>query len=350
MIPHSKPAIGTQEIRAVNKVLKSGQISQGAITKSFEKEFSHYIVRRYGIATNSGTSALHLALIALRIRQGDEVIIPSYVCSAVLNAVRYIGATVKVVDVNPADFNISTQGLKAKIRSKTKAMIVPHMFGMAADMDELLSLGIPIVEDCAHALGSTYKGRKVGSFGLISIFSFYATKVITTAEGGMVLTNDQAIADKIYDLREYDHKHTYQIRYNYKMSDLTAAIGLEQLRRLPSFIKRRRKIAKMYSEAISGLNLELPEEKNDRTHIYYRYVIRVKGNISYYLKKLCQRGIECKRPVYKPLHQYLKLKNSSFAGTTKAFNSAISIPIYPSLEKNKVAFIIRKIKQVFVRK
>ena len=347
MIAHSKPTIKKEELQAVNKILKSGQISQGDITRKFENGFSRYIGMRYGIAANSGTAALHLALLALKIKPKDEIIVPTYVCSAVLNAAGYVNASVKLVDIDPSDFNISIKDLKHKIGPKTKVIIVPHMFGMPADMDRLLSFDIPLIEDCALSLGATYKGKKVGSFGLISIFSFYATKLMTTGEGGMILTNDNKLANTMRDLREYDNKDNYLIRYNYKTTDLEAAMGLEQLKKLPSFIKRRQEISHMYTGGFSDLQVELPIEKKDRTHIYYRYVIKTKGNISYYLKRLSQQGIECKRPVYKPLHRYLKLKDNDFPGATKAYNCVISIPIYPSLENKEVEFIIKKIKKVF---
>ena len=218
---------------------------QGKKVLEFEAKVSRYLGVKAGVAVNSGTSALHLALLALNIGPGDEVMVPSFVCSALLNAVSYTGASARIVDVKADDFNISPVEVKKKLNKKVKAIIVPHMFGYPADLKELLSFGVPVIEDCAQSIGADYRGRKAGSFGVLSICSFYATKVMTTGEGGMVLSNQTKILDRIRDLRQYDHALNFQTRYNYKMTDFQAALGLSQLQRLPEFIKRRKQIAQI---------------------------------------------------------------------------------------------------------
>lgn len=172
IIPHSRPLITDSDIRAVTETLKSGQLSQGAEVKKFEKSLAEFIGKKRGAATSSGTAALHLALLALDVKEKDEVIIPSFVCTAVLNAVNYTGATPVIVDVEPLTFNISGDAVKKALTSKTKALVVPHLFGCPAEMDKLSEMGIPIIEDCAQAVGATFKGQNVGSFGLLSVFSF----------------------------------------------------------------------------------------------------------------------------------------------------------------------------------
>ncbi|MFA4932791.1 MAG: DegT/DnrJ/EryC1/StrS aminotransferase family protein, partial [Caldisericia bacterium] len=189
MIPHSKPTLDQRDYNAVLRVLQSGQISQGEYVKRFEANLSEFVGVKGGVATNSGTSALHLALLALEVGKGDEIILPSYVCTALLNAINYVGATPVLVDIEPDSFNLDAKRVKESLTEKTKAIIVPHLFGLPADMEELQSFGIPLIEDCAQALGATYKGKQAGSFGALSIFSFYATKVIASGEGGMVLSD-----------------------------------------------------------------------------------------------------------------------------------------------------------------
>ena len=248
MIQHSKPYLDETDINSVINVMQSGYIAEGDLVKKFEKQVSRYIGVNDGIATNSGTSALHLALIALKIQKGDEVIVPSYVCTALLNAIKYVQASPVITDVNVDEGNICVQDIKNKITQKTKAIILPHMFGLAADIHEIQELGIPIIEDCAQSIGAEYHDKKVGSFGELSIFSFYATKMICTGEGGMILSNSKELLERIRDLHNYDFKPDYKVRYNYKLTDLQAALGISQMNHLPHFIKKRQQIAGIYNK------------------------------------------------------------------------------------------------------
>ncbi|MBI4707528.1 MAG: DegT/DnrJ/EryC1/StrS family aminotransferase [Candidatus Omnitrophica bacterium] len=348
MIPHSKPSINFREIKFLNSVLKSGFIAEGKLTGKFEQGLADFIGMRFATAVNSGTSGLHLALLALKIRKGDEVIIPSYVCTAVLNAVNYTGATVKIVDIDPESFNICRFAVKEALTNKTKAIIVPHMFGLAADLRELLKLGVPVIEDCAMAVGATYKGQNIGSFGVISVFSFYATKMLTTAEGGMILTNDKKVSDFVRDLKDYDNKPDYHLRFNYKMNDLAAAMGLEQLKKIPEFISRRQRIAKMYNKSFADSGLILPLPVQNKEHVYFRYVIRSKNSADVLVEKLQKSGIEAKKPVFRPLHQYLRFKSSDFPSTNEVFKNTISLPIYPELSSQKARHIITKTLKAIV--
>ena len=344
MIPHSKPTLKSRDYNAVVQVLKSRHIAQGQYVKGFEDDLSEFIGVKGGVATNSGTSALHLAMLALDIGKGDEVIIPSYVCTALLNAIHYTGATPIIVDIETDSFNIDVKSVQESLNERTKAIVVPHLFGLPANLEGLLSLGIPLIEDCAQALGGTYKGKYVGSFGTLSIFSFYATKVIATGEGGMVLSNSECLLKKIKDLRDYDNKDDYKIRFNYKMTDFQGALGISQLKELPSFLKRRRSIAKRYSKELANLPAFLPTEFPDREHIFYRYVIRIEEDIETALKKTKRGGIYCERPVWRPLHHCLHL--SDFPKTDMVFKSALSIPIYPSLTSEEMDRIIETIKRL----
>jgi dTDP-4-amino-4,6-dideoxygalactose transaminase len=344
MIPHSKPTLDQRDYDAVLKVLRSGQISQGEYVKRFEANLSEFVGVKGGVATNSGTSALHLALLALEVGKGDEIILPSYVCTALLNAINYVMATPILVDIEPDSFNLDAKRVKESLTEKTKAIIVPHLFGLPANLEELLSFGIPLIEDCAQALGATYKGKQAGSFGALSIFSFYATKVIASGEGGMVLSDSPHLLERVRDLLDYDNRDDYKIRFNYRMTDLQAALGISQMEKLPSFLERRRSIAKRYSLELANTPALLPREYPEREHIFYRYVIRVKGDIQRFLEQIKREDICCERPVYRPLHYYPG--HSDFPHTNSIWNSALSIPIYPSLTSDEVTEVIRGVKGV----
>lgn len=341
MILHSKPTIGKDEIKAIKEVLLSCQLSQGKKTREFEEKFSEYIGTKYAIATSCGTSALHLALLSLGIEKQDEVIIPNYTCCAVLNAVLYVGAKPVLCDISEEDYNIDFQEVKKKITKRTKAIIVVHLFGQPANIDKFLSLSIPIIEDAAHAPGAEYKGKKVGSFGKVNVFSFYATKFITTGEGGAITTQDKKIYDKIMDLREYDKKASYRLRYNYKITDIASSIGIVQLSKIDTFIKKRRYIASIYDRNFNSLPVIIPKIFPNSKSVYYRYCIRVK-NRDRVKKEMIQSGIEVKKPIFKPLNKYLNLPG--FKNSEKIDKEILSLPIYPSLKKNEIEKVIQTIK------
>jgi len=323
-------------MRAVGDVISSGYIAEGVTVQKFEQSLADYLSVRHAVATNSGTSALHLALLALEVGPGDEVIIPSYVCCALLNAVNYTGATPVLADICPDTYNIEAADVKKRISSRTRAIIVPHLFGLAADLDSLMALDVPIIEDCAQAVGSQYAQRPVGTFGIAAIYSFYATKVITTGEGGMVVSNSKDMADRIRDLKTYDQKDDYKIRFNYKMTDIQAALGLAQLQRLDSVIRRRRAIAEQYTWAFKILSLNLPAE--DPGRIFFRYVLGLDRDSFPFLKTLANKGVGCNRPIFLPLHRQLKQKGCP--ASEKAWKNLLSIPIYPSLTDEEVTTVI----------
>jgi perosamine synthetase len=344
MISHSKPTISEKDIAAVSEVLKSGKISQGEQIENFEKKLSLFVGHKEGVAVHSGTSALHLALMALEISKGDEVALPSFVCSSPLHAVKYVDATPLFIDINPETLNMDPEDLKKKITQKTRAIILPHMFGLPADIDAIIKTGVPLIEDCAHSLGATYRDRPVGSYGLLSIYSFYATKMIATGEGGMLSTDSKELLERARDLRDYDKKEDYTVRYNYKMSDMEAALGISQLSRLSEFIQKRKEIAMLYHQELKNLPLEIPKEYDDRTHIYYRYIVKVTGDLLAFQERLAKEGVICERPVFKPLHRYFDLPPC--LGAEKAWENSLSIPIYPSLTDGEIEKIIHTIKRV----
>lgn len=339
MIGHSRPTISERDIASVTQILRSGYLANGPICQKFERSFSKFIGVTQSAAVSSGTAALQLALSALGVGPGDEIIVPSFVCSSVLNAVNYMGASAKVADIRSEDFNLSLDDVKKRRSKKTKAIILPHLFGRPARIRDFLKLGIPVIENCAHSAGAESEGKKLGSFGSLSIFSFYATKMLTTGYGGMICSNNSAYMRRIKDLIENDERPDYKVRYNYKMSDISAALGLSQLKRLDSFIAKRRKLAGIYRQILSRSKFIILPSGED--HIYFRYVIRIGGNIKKFIDELIKKKIETKRPIFKPLHRYLGLRKNDFPKTEAAYRSAISLPIYPMLSERQVEFIAK---------
>jgi len=335
-IPHSRPTLGQAEIDAVSDVIRTGHIAQGEKVRQFEAAMAKEIGKAHAVACHCGTSALHLTLKAMGVRPEDEVVFPSYVCSALLHAVRYVGATPVLADVDPHTCNIDPRDIKKRITKRTKAVIVPHLFGLPAELDPILALGAPVIEDCAQAVGATRRDKKAGSMGHASIFSFYATKVLATGEGGMVLTDDPGLMDRIRDLREYDQKEDLALRYNAKMTDMQAAMGLAQLARLEKMLKKRRDIAEAYYSALGTLPVQLPPR--EAGHIYYRFVIQVQGDTNDFIRKLKDRNVECSRPVFLPVHRYLR--RSGYDRSERLWQQAVSVPIYPTLSHEERLFVI----------
>jgi perosamine synthetase len=318
---------------------REGRISSGESVRVFERRLKGISGRQDAVALNSGTSALHLSLIALGAGAGDEVIIPSYACSALLDAVNYVGAKPVLADCDYDTFNISFSDTKRKMTKKTKAVIISHMFGLPCEADKFAGLGVPVIEDCAQAPGATYKGKPAGSFGDLSVFSFYATKIIATGYGGAVAGDRGRLIKDIKDLSDPDKKEKYRIRYNYRMPEMAAILGISQLGSLKKYISRRKKIASIYMRALSGKGYELPEAVRGGDHIYYRFVIKADGQAGL-LGRLKKAGIESIRPVYKPAHRYLNMDRRLFPNTEKVYGRAVSLPIYPALTDSEARFIV----------
>jgi dTDP-4-amino-4,6-dideoxygalactose transaminase len=341
MITHSKVVLEEDDLAGVQAVLGSGQLAQGKIASSLEKKTASFVGVNHAVAVSSGTAALHLALLSLGIGHGDEIIIPSYVCTALLNAIYYVRATPVLVDIDPSTYNIKFENIEKSISDNTRAIIVPHMFGLPADIDNIVSLGLPVIEDCAHSVGAKFKDKPIGSFGRLSIFSLYATKMLCAGEGGLVASNDLDLIEHIRDLRDYDEKESYTVRYNYKLSDIHAALGQSQLNKLPMSIQRRCEIAKVYDTGLEGVATHIPKAPQGKGHVYYRYVIAVEDPTRF-IEGMREKGIQCRRPVFKPLHRYLNLLG--YTATEDAWSKAVSIPIYPSLTEDEAHRIVKAVK------
>ncbi len=345
VIPHSRPTVGEEDLRAVAEALKSGLIAQGDKVAAFEQAMATMLGVKGGVAVSSGTAALHLALLALDVGGGDEVLLPTYACSALLHAVRAVRAVPRFVDCDPSTFNMDPDSARKACSPRAKAVIVVHSFGLPADLDGLQGLGLPLIEAAAQALGAFYRGRPVGSVGDVAVFSFYATKLVTTGEGGMLLSNDERILAVARDLRESDRKGDDRTRFNYKTTDFQGALGVTQLRQLPSFLERRQMVASAYRAGLQTLPLQLPLGSPDALRVYYRYVVNGPLPAEAYLARLQGLGVEARRPVFQPLHRYLGL--TGFPGAEEAWERAISLPLYPSLSDDEIAWIVKATQEVF---
>ena len=335
-IPHSRPTLGEEEARAAAAVVASGQLAEGPETAAFERELGLQVGAPHAVAVSSGTAALYAVLAGMRIGAGHEVIIPSFVCAALLHAVAATHAVPVPAEIDPVTLNLDPQDVGRRLSRRTAAVILPHMFGLPADLEGFLGLGVPVIEDCAQSLGAVYGGRPVGSFGRAAVFSFYATKVIATGEGGMVATRSRELAARVNDLKTYDRRDEHATRFNFKLTDIQAAIGRVQLGRLNAFIGRRRAIARSYRSAFQELPVRLPPDAGG--HIYFRYVLNVGADCTEFIRRAAAAGIGCARPVYIPLHRLLKL--DGFPRTERAWRQCVSIPIYPSLTDADVERII----------
>ncbi|MCE2787685.1 MAG: DegT/DnrJ/EryC1/StrS family aminotransferase [Sphingobacteriales bacterium] len=345
-IPHSRPTISETDINAAISVLKSEHLEAGYNVNKLENNFKEVFFKSEAISVANGFAAIHLSLIAFGVGKDAEVIIPSYVCSALLNPIKILGAKPVIIDVAENSFNISVEEVEKRINKKTKAIIVPHIFGFPADIDILKSFGIPILEDCAQAIGGTYKNELLGTFGDISIFSFYASKMIAAGDGGMIVTDNQQYAETIKNYRYYGHKKQHRFNaYNYQLTNLPAAIADAQLSRIGDFIKRRKEIANMYDQIFNSINLIDISFHNKVNSCYYRYPIRL-NNLEWMKSELKKSGIHCGYGVLEGLHQLVGLSPSNFENTEYNLKTILSIPIYPSLTNDEVEYIGDKISKL----
>lgn len=356
IISHSKPTIGVEEIKAAVDTLSNLELTVGTKVREFESAFSDYIGLN-SAATSSGTSALHLALIAIGISKNDEVIIPSYTCIAVAFPVLYQQAKPIMADVGD-DYNISFEDIKRKITDKTKAVIVPHMFGYPADLEEIKELceerDIYLVEDCAQSVGALYHNKKVGTIGDISIFSFNAAKMMTTIQGGMVCTNNSDWIETFKDLRYHDQLRSFEdtdlrLKYSYRMSDVGAAMGIVQLKKLDYFMKRRREIASLYREKLNDKIIH-PQESSKKRHVYFRYVIKIPYSSPTVIEKMREKNVICAIMHMPPPHRRAVLKafnnDAEFPKAEEIVNYTVSLPIYPSLKDEEAEYVANTFNKV----
>jgi dTDP-4-amino-4,6-dideoxygalactose transaminase len=316
----------------VAAVVRRGWVAAGPEVAAFERELAARLGVEAVAAVASGSVALELALRALGVGGGDEVVIPTYVCDALHHAVRRTGATPVLADADPATLSLSAADARARLTPRTRAVIVPHAFGLATDLAPFRALGVPVVEDCAQTLGARVAGRPVGSLGAVAVCSFYATKLLTTGEGGAV-AGPAALIDRVRDTRDYDERDDLTPRMNAKLSDLAAALGRGQLARLDGFLARRRAVAARYRERLRGTACAAPADAGER-HVYHRFVVETERAPERLQAALAARGVAARRPVFRPAHVALGL--DGFPAAERLWRRTLSIPCYPTLTDAEV--------------
>jgi perosamine synthetase len=316
----------------VAAVVRRGWVAPGPEVSAFEHELAARLGTEAVAAVSSGSAALELALRALGVAPGDEVIIPTYVCDALHHAVGRTGATPVLADADRATLSLSAEDAQARLTPRTRCIIVPHAFGLAADLRALLALGVPIIEDCAQTLAARLDGRPVGSFGALAVCSFYATKLLTTGEGGAV-AGPAALIERVRDVRDYDERDDLAPRFNAKLSDLAAALGRSQLARFDAFVARRRAVAARYRERLREVACVLPADLGDR-HVYHRFVVEVDRPPDIVRRSLAARGVAARRPVYRPAHR--ALGQDGFPEADRLWHRTLSLPCYPTLSDREI--------------
>jgi dTDP-4-amino-4,6-dideoxygalactose transaminase len=374
-IPISLPHTGEEEWMATKEPIMSGWLTAGPKVREFEEIFAKRHGVKYAMAVTSATTALHLALVALGIKEGDEVIVPAFTWISTANVVIYCGAKVVFVDVERTTFNIDVNDLKKKITPRTKAIIPVHLFGLCADMDAVKAVAgnIPLVEDGACAAGAGYKGKPAGSLGTLGCFSFHPRKSVTTGEGGMITTNDDKLAEIISSLRNHGASISEEQRhhgpkpyilpdfnmlgYNYRMTDLQAAVGIVQLKKLDLFIDEREKWAHYYNEELKSIPwLRIPEVGKDYKHGWQSYVIYIDETLAPMsrndmMEKLQQMGISTRPGTHAPhmLAYYAdkyNIKPGDFPGSKDCNDFSMSIPLFNKMTKEDYEYVVHALKSI----
>lgn len=365
MIHINTPKIGKEEIEAVTKVLKSGTLTHGLgmgpMVTGFEKAFAEFVKAKHAVAVNSGTAALHLALLAAGIKPGDEVILPSFTFVATAEIVVMAGAKPVFVDIDPETFNISPKKIVKAVTKKTKAVIPVDLYGMPADMQPIREMAdkksLAVIEDSCQAHGASYKRKPIGAFADAACWSFFASKNMTTGEGGMVTTNNGELAENMRVIRSHGEKEKYKstmLGHNYRMPEIEAAIGHEQLKKLPTFLARRRRNAKKLTEILRKTRkLQLPSEPEGYRHSWYLYTIRVKGVSAKERDKIAEelRGQGIGVGVYyvNPIHlmpYYSKFGKYKLPETERAAKQVLSLPVHPGVSDKQIDFIGKTVLHV----
>ncbi len=385
-LPYGKPAIGEEEIAEVVDSLRSGWITTGPKTKRFEEAFRDYVGASHAVAVNSCTGALHLALAALGVGQGDEVILSTLTFCSACNVILHLGATPVLVDIGE-DFNLDPEAVRNSISDRTRAIMVTHFGGQACDIQEIFAMaaevGVPVVEDAAHAVGGEYRGIPIGSDQMrrhfaqdevdtVSCFSFYPIKNMTTGEGGMITTSDPALAERMallslhgmstdawkrYQSKNHWYYEVVAAGFKYNMTDLQAALGIHQLRKLDEFIKRRRLIAAKYEQGFSDLEgVRLPRVHSDRKHTFNLYVIRLnKERVEIgrddFIRQLAEQKVGTSVH-FIPIHRHPYYRECGLGGAEEfpvadeIYDEIVSLPLYPSMTDDDVDDVIAAVRNV----
>lgn len=360
MIPVAEPYLGKEELTNVIEAVRSGWISsKGKFIPEFEESFAKYCGNRYGVATSSGTTALHLALEALGIGEGDEVIVPVLTFIATANAVRYTRASPVFVDSHPDYWCLDPGKIEPAITARTKAIIPVHLYGHPCDMDAIMDVAqrhkLLVIEDAAEAHGAEYKGKKVGSFGDVACFSFFGNKIITTGEGGMCLTNDERLAERMRILRDHGmnpgKRYWYDfIGFNYRMTNLQAAVGVAQVKKLDEFAERKRAIARTYSSLLKDIDgVVLPPEMAWAKSVYWMYSVLIAPTLisrDELIERMGGNGVET-RPLFYPIHKMPPYQSgAAFPVAESLSKRGISLPSAVGLLPQDISLVANAVKEI----
>ena len=364
-IPLSAPDVTDAEIEAVANVLRTSQLSLGPKLEAFEHATADYVGARHAVAVNSGTSGLHLCIRCLGIGEGDQVIVPSFTFIAAANVIRMERATPIFVDIDPVTLNLDPQKVEAAITPRTRAILVVHTFGRPADMTALLAIAnrhhLRVIEDACEAIGAEYRGRKVGAIGDAGVFAFYPNKQITTGEGGMIVSNDDALAEMARALRNQGRANPGEwlehslVGYNYRLSEMQCALGLEQLRRIENILARRAEVAAMYDQQLRGNpDLTLPELQVPEGRIsWFVYVVRLSDRLQRHhrdaiVTALREQGIACGRyfaPIHlQPAYQDLPGTTAPLPVTEHVGARSIALPFFNRISPAEVREVCGKLQ------
>jgi len=364
-VPLVKPYFDNEELNEIRKVLDSGWVSQGPKVKEFEDKVAAYLGVPYVICVNNCTAALHLSLLSLGISKGDEVIVADYTYPATGHSVVYCGATPRFADIDVKTYNIDPALIYKKITKKTKAIIPVHTFGQPADMDSIMEIArennLKVIEDAACAFGAKYKGKLVGFLGDIGCFSFHARKGITTGEGGLVVTTDKKVADKVRQLSVFGIQSAWDreksaftvpiftdIGYNYKMSDIAAAVGVAQLSKLEAIIKRKQQLAKYWDEQLEKIDGILPPcVSNNCMHIYQTYVALLDKRINRnkVIEILMKQGIQTQIGTYSSCIQPVYRSKDRCPNSLEIFQRSLALPMYYMLKEEVIDIVVSYIRK-----
>ena len=357
-IPINVPLIGKEEISAVTSILKNGVLTSaanqgGKHVQNFEKSVASFVKSKYVVAVNSGTSALQAALYALDIKNGDEVLVPSFTFVATANAVISTGAKPIFVDILKENYTIDPYELEKKITKKTRAIIPVHLYGNMADVDSLNEISkkynIPIIEDSAQSLGSMYKGKHSGTFFEMGCYSMYPAKVMTAGEGGFVVTDNKKLKDRLLMIRNHGMIHGYDTKIfglNLRLPEINAAIATVQMKKLPNFLKIRKQNAELLTKLLSDLKITLPRQRKNENVNWYLYTIALEKRDKL-LKKLNEKGIGAASYYPTPVHKtpFYKL-DTKLPVTDWASSHVLSLPIHPKVTQKNIEFIAKTLRDV----
>ena len=371
--PAYEPWISKEDEKIISKTLKQSMLTLGPQLEKFEADFCKYSKAKYAVAVSNCTAALHLSLMALGIGKDDEVIIPDLTFVADANAVLACNAKPILTDINKENFFLSISNIKKNITKKTKAIIPVHIYGQVCNIDEILDVAkdnnLKVIEDCAHAVGTFHESKHAGTMGNTGCFSFYPTKNITTAEGGMVITNSKRIAEKVRQLRSHGMTRSLKSRYssgypwvfdivepgyNYRLDEIRASLGITQLKRIKKINELRKKASAYYYKNLQNISgIILPDMVNDKSHSYHLYTIRVtkpfKLSRNQLYKKFKDNGITT-TVYWMPIHKYTAYrkfaKKSNVINTTKTYDEILGLPLFPNITKKHQDAVIKIIKSV----